>query len=198
MATYTGTADENGDFTVIFGGAEYTSGQKVTVTALKDGAEKSIEIFAPSDTTNGGVIQFLGNLNNFPENIGDIRLDKISGIIGASAFEAGSPTTSLFKKATGLVINHGVVDIGSSAFRNWVLARHLTIPETVTTIQLYAFQGWTSCDEITILATTPPALNSSSFQGLKATCIFKVPLASLEVYKVAANWSTFASRMVGV
>ena len=39
-----GVADLNGDFTVPFS-SNYTSGQKITVTAEKDSATKTIELF---------------------------------------------------------------------------------------------------------------------------------------------------------
>mgnify|MGYP001618506052 FL=1 len=42
MPTVTGTADANGDFNIALG-ANYTSGEKITVTAEKDSAEKTIE-----------------------------------------------------------------------------------------------------------------------------------------------------------
>lgn len=336
MATYTATADANGDFMVPFS-SNYTSGQKVTVTAAKDGATKNIELFAPSGVTGGGVIQFSGNMSNFPINIGGVTLtDVISGGIGTYAFHSGN-TGTLWAKATGLTLLGAVSSIGDYAFQNWVNATSLSLPASLTTVGNSAFSGWskclslilgsnitslstnsfrfwsaatsivfnanvsniptqcfqgwskcaglnlggtpitaitdysfadwglaialvlppnlltidvgafsnwtsclellipntvtsiatqafynwtackkvtlgtslasiasdalrnlTACDELICLRSTPPTLASTALTGLKSTCVIKVPSASLAAYQAATNWSTHASKMVGI
>lgn len=288
MTTYTGIADANGDFTVSFGSASYTSGEKITVTAEKDSATKSIELYAPSEVVGGGVIQFTGSLNDFPNNIGAVELH-LSGSIGAYAF-ASNNVGAVWQKATGLIIKSGVtsiesnafaswvnalslvipdscVSIKNSAFRSWRSALSLVIPSSVVELETYAFEGWsaalsftlssnitaipancfqswlaitnidipegvlqigsqsfagataclslllpstllsctnnsfqglTSCNEITCFATTPPTITSTTFSGLKSTCIIKVPTGSVEAYKAAPNWSTFAARIQAI
>ena len=244
MATYTATADANGDFTVHFS-SNYTAGQKITVTAEKEGATKSIELHAPSDTTGGGVIRFSGSLSSFPANVGVVTLTEgISGTINQGAFEDSGSYYSIWGKATGLVILGAVMTISTDAFKYWGNATSLTLPSTLTTIQTRAFKGWgrltelvipdsvttvgseafystplctkltigsgvtsigtqafgyfVACNEITLKPTTPPHISSNTFQNLKAGCVFKVPSASLAAYQAAANWSAFASQMVGV
>ncbi len=290
MATYTGIADANGDFTVHFS-SNYTSGQKITVTAEKDAATKTIELFAPSDVTGGGVIQFTGTLDNFPSNIAGVVLSEISGGIGSFAFSAVSAdVSSIWRKATSLALPNSVTSIGSMAFaewknatqltlpssltsigqgafiswskatslsipnsivtlgqecfygwssslslhigtgliniptqafdtwpkaislvipdqikvigsyafRGWVLATSLLIGSGVTSIGDYAFMNWTSCEEIICNAINPPTISNTSFNGLKSTCIIKVPSASLAAYKAATNWSAFAARIQAI
>ena len=244
MATYTATADANGDFTVPFS-SNYTAGQKITVTAEKEGATKSIELHAPSDTTGGGVIRFSGSLSSFPANVGVVTLTEgISGTIGQGAFEDRGSYYSIWGKATGLVILGAVTTISTDAFRYWGNATSLSLPQTLTTVQAKAFEGWaeliellipdsvktigdvgfgfaymckkitigsgltsagtqafayyTSCDEIIVRPVIPPIIQSNTFQSLKATCVIKVPAASLAAYQAAANWSAHASKMVGV
>lgn len=290
MATYTAVADANGDFIVPFSSA-YTSGEKITVTAEKDSATKSIELFAPSDVTGGGVIQFTGTLDNFPNNIGGVILSEISGGIGNYAFSAVSANAlSLWKKATSLTLTNSVTSIGSNAFSEWTNATQLTlssslrsinqgafsgwtkatslsipdsvltlgqecfygwvsslslhigsgltsipiqafdgwakatslaIPDQVKNIGAYAFRGWSlatsllvgagvtsiegysfmnwaSCNEIICRALIPPTITNTSFNGLKSTCIFKVPAASVAAYQAAPNWSAFASRIQAI
>ena len=76
----------------------------------------------------------------------------------------------------------------------------LTLPATMTMIGNSCFAYTRSIYEYHFLATTPPTLNSTTafnnmtdFGGKK----IYVPSASLEAYQTAANWSTFASYMVG-
>lgn len=219
MAIYTGVADANGDFNIPFS-ANYTSGQKVTVTAEKDGATKSIELFAPSDTLGGGAIQFSGTLANFPNNIGHVTITGLSGAIGNTAFYS-SFSDEWCGKATGLTVDHGVTSIGSSAFSGWSGALSLLLPEGLLTISQYAFDGWSKCktvtlpssitsiadgafrglsvcESITIYATTPPLITSITFINLRSACIFKVPAASVAAYQAAPNWSAFAARIQAI
>lgn len=144
MAIYTGVADANGDFTVPFS-SNYTGGQKVTVTAEKDSATKTIELFAPSDVIGGGVIQIDGTYDNFPLNIGNITLSsEITGVIQAFAFRPHTDTQSrsMFIYAKGLTILGDVVGINTYAFYGWTSATFLNLPESLTTLGTYAFQGW--------------------------------------------------------
>lgn len=138
MATYTGVADANGDFTVSFS-SSYASGEKITVTAEKDGAEKTIELFAPSEITGGGVIQFRGNLNNFPNNIGGVVISGVAGKIQNYAFAAHSNSGSIWRQATSLQIEEGVTEIGSNAFDSWAKITSLTLPNSLLEIQSNAF-----------------------------------------------------------
>ena len=140
MATYTGVADNDGNFTIPFT-ENYTSGQKVTVTAEKDSATKSIELFAPSEVVGGGVIQFSGNMDNFPINVGVITLKgEIAGVIQANALRATAQNNNIFFRATGLVIQGAVTEIGNYAVSDWRYASHLELPNTLTKIGHYSFQ----------------------------------------------------------
>ncbi|WP_180163565.1 leucine-rich repeat domain-containing protein [Acinetobacter sp. YH12069] len=152
MATYTGVADANGDFIVPFS-ASYTSGQKVTVTAEKEGATKSIELFAPSNITGGGVIQIDGSFVDFPLNITDVTLtEQISGTIQRYAFRPHSDTQSrsIWRYAKSLKILGNVTRINSYAFYGWDDALSLQLPQSLQVIEENAFNGWRSALELTI------------------------------------------------
>ncbi|WP_180073760.1 MULTISPECIES: leucine-rich repeat protein [unclassified Acinetobacter] len=245
MAIYTGIADANGDFTVPFL-SNYTGGQKVTVTAEKDAAIKTIELFAPSDTTGGGVIQFSGNINNFPLNIGEITISGLSGIIQDSSFDATTSfgNTNMFSKAKGLELIGGISSVSSNAFRNWIESLFLILPDSIESIGVRSFLGWskattlklpsslktvnqlgfsgweellvldlpetlltcgpsafyglTACHTLICRATTPPEIQSTTFEGLDASCIIKVPAGSVAAYQAAAKWSVFAARIQAI
>lgn len=134
MTIYTGVADGNGDFSVPFSSA-YTSGQKISVTASKDGAEKSIELYAPSETTGGGNIRFTGNVLNYPANIGTVELHGFSGTLN------GFSIAMFSNNATGLYIADGVVGVGGSCFANWNKITKLTTPSSLASISTSAFSG---------------------------------------------------------
>lgn len=143
MATYTGVADANGDFNIPFS-SNYTSAQKVTVTAEKDGAEKSIELYAPSDTTGGGNIRFTGNVNNYPLNIGGVELHGFIGTIGNNVFDS-----DIFSKnATSLLIGEGLVSVGNYTFRNWTKITKLTTPTSLKTIGEWSFSYMRALERI--------------------------------------------------
>ncbi|WP_180003628.1 MULTISPECIES: leucine-rich repeat protein [unclassified Acinetobacter] len=246
MAIYTGVADANGDFNIPFS-TNYTGGQKVTVTAEKDSATKSIELYAPSEVAGGGAIQFSGSLVDFPLAIGDVTLgDGITGIIQHSALRRHDDTSarSIGHYATGLtivgdvtrinqyafadwrnakflnlpatlsyinawsfenwrmadflVLPEGVETIADSAFRYWQAATYLDIPSTILSIGNTSFGNWLACTEVTCRAITPPTISSSTFQNLNASCVFKVPAASVAAYQAAPNWSAFAARIQAI
>ena len=110
----------------------------------------------------------------------------------------GSNSFTGWSKATGLVLPNSVVDVQSSAFASWSLAERLTIGSGITTIASSAFSGWTACNEIICHAAIPPSIQTNTFYGLKSTCIFKVPAASVAAYQAAPNWSTFAARIQAI
>lgn len=152
MAIYTGVADENGDFTVPFS-SNYTGGQKVTVTAEKDGAEKTIELHAPSEVVGGGAIEIDGDLNNFPLNINNVTLSSgISGTIQSFSFRPHPDTysRSVWLYARGLKILGAVTRINSYAFYSWISAKFLILPATLVTLESSAFAEWTAALSLVI------------------------------------------------
>jgi len=194
MATYTGVANANGDFVVPFS-SNYTGGQKITVTAEKDGATKSIEIHAPSDVIGGSFIWFTGSLVNFPNNIGGVIVDGMTAI-GNSALMASAG--SFGTKATSLTIGDSVTSIGQNGFYNWSSVLFVSIGSGVTSLGASSFSNLSSCDVFTCHAVVPPTFGSSALGALKSTCIIKVPADSVAAYKAAAGWSAFASKIQAI
>ena len=173
MATYTGTADAGGNFTIGFGGNNYTSAQKVTVTASKDGNSKSVQLYAPADTSGGGVIQFSGTMTNFPDNVGGVTVAGINGPIKAEAF-AAYYNGHIWKKATSLTIGPGVTTLGTYAFINWSAATSLTLPNTVTSIGDYCFSGWFLMNALN-LGTGVTTIGQYAFNACMALTSITIP-----------------------
>ena len=96
-----------------------------------------------------------------------------------------------------ITIPNSVTSIGIDTFRGCSGLRSVTIPSGVTSIDEYAFYGCTRLTSITVEATTPPTLGSSAFDRTN-NCPIYVPDASLNTYKAASGWSTYASRIQGI
>lgn len=75
---------------------------------------------------------------------------------------------------------------------------YVRLPNTLTSIGDYAFYGDTGLECIVSDATTPPSLSSSALQLCGENFLIYVPDASVEAYKVATNWSGYASRIKGL
>ena len=87
--------------------------------------------------------------------------------------------------------------IGESSFRG-VEITSITIPQSVSQIEQSAFQYCPKLTTIYCKPTTPPSISPyESFDTELDGRTFYVPSASVEAYKTAENWSTFANQIVG-
>jgi len=99
---------------------------------------------------------------------------------------------------SSVTIQDSVTSIGNSAFANCYSLSSVTVPDSVTSIGANAFNYCYGINEYHFLKTTPPTLaNTNVFANISADCIIYVPAASLDAYKTATNWSTYASYMQG-
>ena len=71
----------------------------------------------------------------------------------------------------------------------------ITLPSTIESIGNSAF-GYTYLTSVTCLATTPPVLGTNVF--ISNNCTIYVPSASVEDYKAASGWSTYASKIQAI
>ena len=74
----------------------------------------------------------------------------------------------------------------------------VSIPNSVTNIGSNAFNACSGLQSITSLATTPPYLGYDAFYDITNNCPIYVPSESVEAYKTANNWSTYASRIQAI
>jgi len=84
--------------------------------------------------------------------------------------------------------------IGDSAFRGCYRVTSIYIPDGVTSIGGYAFYGCDNLTSITIDSATPPSLGDNAFDDTN-NCPIYVPSASVNDYKTASVWSSYASRI---
>lgn len=119
--------------------------------------------------------------------IGLVLSDKVINI-GNSAF-------SYCKFLTSITLPNSVKGIGDFAFFNCIRLTSITIPDSVTSIGSSAFSSCLRLKTIKILAENPPTIVSSAFAvGSNDRVI--VPKLSIDAYKSADGWSTYADKIV--
>jgi hypothetical protein len=87
---------------------------------------------------------------------------------------------------------------GPGAFRECPNLEEAHLPSSIESLGIDAFY---ICPKLSIVfchATTPPTMaNKGVFGSTSANLVIYVPDASVEAYKAATNWSTYASRIKG-
>ena len=105
--------------------------------------------------------------------------------IGVYAFHYCSSLTSI-------TIPDSVISIGDYAFYECSSLTSVTIPDSVTEIGGHAFNRCTSLEEVYCKPTTPPAGDSYMFDNNALGRKIYVPAESVEAYKSAVNWKSYA------
>ena len=95
---------------------------------------------------------------------------------------------------TSIEIPNSVTTIGNLAFSGCTGLKNVIIGSGVTSIGGSAFQRCTSLTSITVNATTPPALGRTPFSSTN-NCPIYVPCGSVNAYKTASGWRSYASRI---
>ena len=85
--------------------------------------------------------------------------------------------------------------IGDSCFEGCSSMRCLTLGSAILNIGSKAFKDCYGLKTIVLDATTPPTIQSDTFENLPSDCIIYVPDGTLNDYATAPYWSVFASRM---
>ena len=93
----------------------------------------------------------------------------------------------------------GVTAIGQEVFRDGCIhLASIDIPAGVTAIGQEVFRDCTSLTSVTVNATTPPTLSAYVFNNTPANMVIYVPAESVETYKAASGWSTYASKIQAI
>ena len=97
---------------------------------------------------------------------------------------------------TNVTMSNSITTISSNLFYRCTSLTSVTIPNSVTSIDHNAFDDCSGLISVTVEATTPPTLANYVFDH--TNCLIYVPSQSVEAYKVASNWSTYASRIQAI
>lgn len=112
--------------------------------------------------------------------------------IGASAF---TECTSL----EFISLPNGITTISNSMLQGCTGLTDATIPASVTSIGRSVFFVCSNLSRLTCLATTPPTLGSLALDSTNlANGTIYVPAASVDTYKAASGWSTYANVIQGI
>ena len=134
--------------------------------------------------------------------------------IGTSAFRGCSNITSFTFPSTLVTINgnafngctsveefvlpNGLETIGDAAFSGCGKVTTIDLPSSVESIGASCFQYCGKLASIIVRATTPPTCGSSILYGSLNTGKIYVPAASVEDYKAASGWSSYANRILAI
>lgn len=137
-----------------------------------------------------------------PAGVTTLESDLFSGCASLKSVTYAGTITSMgdscFKGCTSLesfVIPSTISEIPNYAFQNCSGLSTIVIPIGITSIGYYAFSDCSSLQTITVLPTTPPSAKSYSYIFYHTPAPIYVPSASVDAYKSATEWSTYASRI---
>ena len=127
--------------------------------------------------------------------IDDIGLTSVT--IGSGLTSVGEYTFANCSGITNVSLTEGLTKLGRTMFSSCSKLSSVVIPKTMEYIGNDAFSYCTSLTSVTCLAENPPELgNSVVFYN--STCPIYVPSQSVNAYKSATNWSTYASRIQAI
>lgn len=101
------------------------------------------------------------------------------------------------KGLTSITIPDSVETIMGRAFSGCTSLTSVTIGTGLKNIWTDAFNGCTGLTSITVKATTPPSMTNYAF-GNTNNCPIYVPSESVNRYKAASGWSSYADRIQAI
>ena len=110
-----------------------------------------------------------------------------------------SVTFSGCGKLQKVIFPEGLYYINERAFQNTPSLKEIELPSTLLKVGLCGFYTFSRATHESIVsrAIVPPDISSTSF-SLISTGKIKVPAESVEAYKAASGWSSFASKIVAL
>lgn len=109
--------------------------------------------------------------------------------IGDSAFG--------YSRLASVIIPNSVISIGQAAFSSTLL-ESVIIPNSVTNIGGGVFNSAQRLENVTVEANSPPIIGYGPFIGTSSNLKIYVPAVSVEAYKTATNWSTYADKIQAI
>ena len=112
----------------------------------------------------------------------------------------GNSTFGYCSGLTNVTLPNSVTRLDFRAFDNCTSLTSIIIPKSVTFIGDPAFNTCRKLSSVTVERTTPPTLNGTTyvFQSTASNLVIYVPAESVDAYKAATNWSTYASKIQAI
>lgn len=123
-----------------------------------------------------------------------ISLGKITIINGAPEVYNANSTFYGCKSLQAVSLPSTLTKMGNLVFVQCALSE-VEIPADVTQMESYVFYQCASLSKAICRAATPPSVGTEIFKGTNSALVIYVPDASLEGYKTATNWNTYADRI---
>ncbi len=99
-------------------------------------------------------------------------------------------------KLANVLIPEGVKIIEGYCFSHCSSLVEIVFPSSVTEMGSTIFNFCTNLTTVTIKATVPPTIQSTTFDDTVQT--FYVPAESVEAYKTATNWANYADKIFAI
>ncbi|MBQ2417498.1 MAG: leucine-rich repeat domain-containing protein, partial [Alistipes sp.] len=200
---------ENGQGVITFDGEVTTIGPNAFWTRVN-----LASITLPQSVTSIGYYAFQGctNLRNItiPDSVTAIDTNPFLDCKALEEFNGKFASADKLCLIVNGVLNtfaigSGVIEynissdvniVGSSSFAGCTTLTKVTIPSSTTVIRAAAFSNCSNLASIYCQPTTPPTGAERMFAGNATDCKIYVPSASVEEYKSAQHWSTYADAIV--
>ena len=199
ITPYVGTGDEYG-FGANIVSNTYSGGQGVILfdgNVTKIGREafqnktKLLSIDIPYGVTKINTLAF-----DSCENLRSI-------VIPDSVTEIGGHILSYCYRLSSIVLSSNITFLNTGICLNCNSLVSVTIPDSVVRIGTEVFMTCLNLAEVIVNSVVPPILDVSEFSGLYSQFYnnasgrkIKVPAASLQAYKTATGWSTYAADII--
>lgn len=99
---------------------------------------------------------------------------------------------------TSVTLPNSITTIGAFAFNSCKQLASITLPSSVTQIGQHVFESCSNLSEVIVEATVPPTLGPNVFRYCSNALAIYVPAASVDTYKTASNWSTWANKIQAI
>lgn len=126
-----------------------------------------------------------------------VLLDKKLGESGDLPSDFNLYVTRNLTKVTAKMLD-GITSIRGYVFYSCSSLTSVEIPNSVTSIGNYAFWSCSSLTSVTVERTVPPTLGTNVFNNTHSSLKIYVPSASVNAYKAATNWSSYASKIQAI
>lgn len=122
---------------------------------------------------------------NYNPKLKEVIINSPSSSLGNSVFN-GCPELTTF------ILAEGCTKLGQECLRDNPKLAELVLPSTITSIGKWCFTD-AGIKTLTVKATTPPSAGGAL--GLNNDCIIYVPSESVDAYKAAVRWSSYANNI---
>ncbi|MBR2866650.1 MAG: leucine-rich repeat protein, partial [Alistipes sp.] len=194
------------DFSENIEGYDFNQTATINYTTT-DGNIADVNFYAISNEYNNGIgkVVYYGDGTIIPArafsdcvNLESVTIPSSVKIIGNNAFYGCS-------NLINITIPDSVTSIGDFAFDSCSNLKSVTIGNSITSIRDYAFFDCNNLTSVYCKAMVPPMGGVRmfdyyhSFQGFyhHIGCAIYVPSESVEAYKIAGGWSSYASEIAG-